>query len=142
MQALLIEFVNTFDRSLKKVQAAAGHDSGYSRLTISQLQYIDAVHSLGEPTITEIAERLKITKASVTAGVNKLCGLGCLIKTQSAADKRVFHVSLTSAGEQLVNAKYQALKEYSEFITVALSPEEAREFEKTLKKIISLFKQA
>ncbi|MEG4589418.1 hypothetical protein QUA54_30005 [Microcoleus sp. MOSTC5] len=39
-----------------------------SQLTISQFQYIDAIHQLQQPTITEVAEKLTITKASVNVG--------------------------------------------------------------------------
>jgi DNA-binding MarR family transcriptional regulator len=141
MEKLLIEFVNTFDLSLKKVQKEAGNDSSFSNLTVSQLQYIEAVHVLSWPTITEIADKLNITKASVTAGINKLCGLGYMIKTQSSEDRRVYRVSLTEAGERLVKVKAQALKEYGEMISSALSKDEARQFEVTLKKIVQHFKQ-
>jgi DNA-binding MarR family transcriptional regulator len=68
--------------------------------------------------------------------------MGYVIKTQSNTDKRVFHVSLTEASEQLIKAKYRALKEYGEFISAALSEEETRQFEETLTKLVKLFKQA
>jgi DNA-binding MarR family transcriptional regulator len=68
--------------------------------------------------------------------------MGYVLKTQSSQDKRVFHVSLTEAGGQLIKAKYQALKEYGEFIEAALSDEEARQFEATLDKLVKVFKQA
>ncbi len=142
MENLLIEFINSLDLSLKKIQAEVGDEMGISKLTIHQFQYIDAIHQLGEPAITEIAEKLKITKASVTTGINKLVDLGYVIKTQSREDRRVFHVSLTKAGGQLIKAKYQALKEYGEFINASLSKAEARQLEKTLTKLVKLFKQA
>lgn len=142
MEKLLVEFVNTFDITLKKFQADLGDGSGISKLTISQLQYIDTIHELGEPTITEIAERLSITKASVTIGINKLAALGYVTKTQSTLDKRVLHVSLTEASRQLAKAKYQSLKEYGAFINAALTEDEARQFKETLTKIVCLFKQA
>ncbi len=137
MEKLLIEFINTLDLSLKKMQTDA---SGFSRLTISQLQYIDAIGALGKPAISEVARRLNITKASVTAGVNKLVEMGYIVKTQSDEDKRVFHVSLTEAGQELVRAKYQALKAYGEFIGAALSGEEAAQFQAILTKLVKLFK--
>jgi DNA-binding MarR family transcriptional regulator len=142
MEKLLIEFINTLDLSLKKLQQAVGGETGMSTLTIHQLQYIDAIYELSEPTITEIADRLHITKASVTPGVNKLIHKGYVIKTQSSEDRRVFHVSLTDAGEKLVRAKYQALEEYGEFIRAALSEDEARQFAQTLQKLVKLFAQA
>jgi DNA-binding MarR family transcriptional regulator len=142
MENLLIEFINTLDSSLKKVQKQVGDGSGVSKLTINQFHYIDAIYSLGEPTITEIADRLNITKASVTTGINKLVNMGYVIKTQSNEDKRVFHVTLTEASGQLIKAKYQALKEYGEFIGAALSEDEARQFEVILTKLVKLFEQA
>jgi DNA-binding MarR family transcriptional regulator len=102
MEELLIEFINTFDLSLKKVQKDTGASGELSKLTVHQLQYIDAIHQLGEPTITEIAEKLNITKASVTNGIKKLVALGFVTKTQSGEDRRVFHVSLTAAGGRLI----------------------------------------
>lgn len=142
MQQLLIEFINTLDLSLKAVEQQASSRAGVGRLTIAQLQYIDAVHELGEPTITEIAARLGITKASVTAGVNKLVSLGYAVKAQSSADRRALHVSLTGLGDQVVAAKHQALREYSAFIDAALSEEEARQLEAILTKLVDRFKQA
>ena len=80
MEKLLIEFINTLDLSLKKLQAEVGDASGVSKLTIHQFQYIDAIYELGEPAITEIADKLHITKASVTIGVQKLINMGYVLK--------------------------------------------------------------
>ena len=140
MEKYLIEFVDTLDQSLKKLQRQLGSVSGFSTLTINQFHYIDAIARLGEPTITEIAEELKITKASVTGGVNKLIGLGFVQKTRSSVDRRVFHVRLTQAAQELVNARFQALHEYGQFVQSALSEEEARQFEAAIVKITQLFK--
>lgn len=141
MESLLIDFVNTLDSSLKKMQERVGEGSGFARLTISQLQYIDAIYELREPTITEIAHRLNVTKASVTAGINKLVKGGYVMKTRSNEDKRVFHISLTRAGERLVQLKHQALRDYEEFILEALSDEESRQFHAILAKLVTLFEE-
>lgn len=140
MEKQLIEFINTLDITFKEIQQEAG--AGISRLTIHQYQYINAVYELGNPTITEIAKKLKITKASVTTGVNKLVDLGYLLKTRSSDDKRVLHVSLTESSGQLIQAKLAALKEYGQFIEASLSETEARQFKKILTKLVNLFKQA
>jgi DNA-binding MarR family transcriptional regulator len=142
MEEILIDFINTLDISLKKYQAKTGEGSGVSSLTIHQFQYIDAIHALGEPSFTELAGKMKITKASVTTGINRLCELGFVKKTQSTEDKRVFHLSLTAQGRQMIKAKDRALKDYGEFILSALSDEEARQFETTLRKLVKLFNQA
>ncbi len=141
MEKLLTEFINTLEVSFKKRQQAVGEGAGFARLTISQLQYLEAIATLGTPTVTDIAHRLDITKASVTVGVNKLVKLGYVTKTQSSEDKLVFHIQLTEAGQQLVRVKAQALKTYEAFIFAALSDDETQNFEAILTKLVNRFRQ-
>lgn len=141
METLLIEFINTLEHAFKNIQEQSGLHAGFSRLTISQAQYLDAIQTLGQPTITELALHLNFTKASVTTGIKKLVALGYVVKTQSAEDKRVFRVQLTSAGVELVTAKYQALQEYVAFIGSALTEEENGQFQAILAKLVRQFKQ-
>jgi DNA-binding MarR family transcriptional regulator len=142
LEKILIEFINTLDVSLKNFLGDVGDGTGFSKLTVHQLQYIDAINALGEPSITEIAARLNITKASVTTGINKLLKLGYVTKTQSSQDRRVVYVKLTEAGELLVEAKYQTLKDYGALIRSALSEDEARIFEEILSRLVKFFHQA
>ncbi len=139
MEKILLEFINTLDLSLKQQQKEAGSTLGFSRLTVHQLQYLDAINDLENPTITELAKKLRITKASVTVGVNKLIKMGFVSKTQSKEDKRVFHVSLKESGKQFAAAKNQALQDYGKFIRSALSKEEVKQFEAILTKLVNLF---
>ena len=61
MEKILIEFINTLHLSFKELEeevlvlTAVG-----CKLTIHQLQYIDAINALAEPNITEIAGAVKI----------------------------------------------------------------------------------
>ena len=142
MEEILLEFIGTLDASWKKWQAQVGDGAGISKLTIHQLNYIDAVNMLGNPTITELARQLHITKASVTTAINKLVMLGFVTKSQSSEDRRVFYVHLTPAAEQLVAAKYRALQAYGELIRNVLSEEEVGQFRAILTKLISHFKHA
>lgn len=139
MEQLLIAFIGTLDSSLKKMLRDSGDGSGFAGLTIPQLNYLEAIHALGEPTITELAGRLNFSKASVTAGVQRLVELGYVSKTQSAADRRVYHVRLTASGEELAAAKSRALSEYEAFIKAALSEEESRQLEAILAKLVQHF---
>ena len=142
MEAILLEFINTLEISLKQQQKAAGNDLGFSKLTVHQLQYLDAINDLEAPTITQLAHKLRITKASVTVGVNKLIKLGFVAKTRSKTDKRAFHVSLKEPGRQLVSARAQTLQAYGKFIKSALSREEAKQFEAILTKLVELFQRS
>ncbi len=141
MDKLLPEFINTLDASFKKLLKETNSAPGASKLTVSQLQYIDAVHTLGEPSITELADALTITKASVTVGINKLVRQGYVVKSQSYEDRRVFRVSLTEAGGTLVKAKLQTLENYVGVIHAALTEVEAKQFETIVTKLIEHFRQ-
>ncbi len=141
MEDMLFQFVETLDASLKLLQEQVGDKTGFSDLTINQFHYIDAVYGLEGPSFTELAERLGITKPSVTAGINKLAALGLVNKIQSDEDNRVFHIYLTEQGMKLIRAKYQALKEYGKFIERALSTDETEQFRKILTKLVMLFRQ-
>lgn len=142
MEKILIEFINTLDYSFKKLQAETIDTAEVSQLTISQFQYINAIHELEKPTITEVAQKLAIAKASVSTGINKLIEKGYVTKTQSAQDKRIFYLGLTARSEQLINLKYQALRQYGNFISAALSREEAAQFAAILTKLVQLFQTA
>jgi len=141
MEKILIEFVNTLDSSFKKRLAETGSFSGVSQLTIAQFQYIDAIHDLKAPNVTEIANKLNLAKASVSTGINKLIAQGYVTKTQSDLDKRVFYLGLTKIGRRTIDARNQTLKEYSDFIDAALSKDEAEQFETILIKLVDLFGQ-
>ena len=140
MQVLLTEFIDTLDASLKAMQAEAGARAGLARLTLNQFRYLDAIHALGKPTVSQLADRLNIAKPSVTTGLNKLAALGYVVKTQSDDDKRVWRVALTPACAPLFRAKQRALEEYEAFIRSALSECEVRQLEKFLVKLVRLFK--
>ena len=135
----LTEFINTLDSTLKQSQIIQGEASGFSQLTISQLHYLDAIHLLNNPTISEVAEALKITKASATVGVRRLTDLGFLNKRKSDHDKRVTHVSLTKKGEKIALSKQSALNEYENKMIAALSPQEIKQLEIIMEKLVAYF---
>lgn len=135
MEKILLEFIATLDHSLKKQQS-----EGFAQLTLSQFQYIDAIAVLERPTVSEVAARLGFAKASATTAINKLAALGFVSKTQSETDKRVFHVGLTEAGGQLVQARSKTIRAYVDFVASALTEDEIRQFEAILGKLVARFK--
>lgn len=142
METLLLEFIDTLHLSLTKRIEQSGALAGFDRLTINQFQYLDAIYQLGAPPITEVARKLQVSRASATAGISRLVNLGYVTRSQSQADKRSFLVSLTAAGEQLIQAKYRALKAYEDFIHSALTEAEARQFAEILSKLVAVFRAA
>ncbi|WP_273852115.1 MarR family winged helix-turn-helix transcriptional regulator [Guptibacillus spartinae] len=138
-EKVLREFILTLDTSFKKLVKETIETSGVTNLSVNQIQYIEAIGRLGRPTVTEIAEELNITKASATAGINKLVSLGYAFKNQSTEDKRIYHVALTEASQTFMRLHQQALGEYVAFMNQLLTPNETKQFEQTLKKLINGF---
>lgn len=139
MQTLLLQFIQTLDRTMKGNPGKSDVDAGLMNLTLSQVQYLEAIAGLDQATITGISERLKVTKPSATTAVQKLIQHGFVFKVQSSDDRRVFILKLSETGKRLAQAKKQALLNYEIFILAALSPTELAEFETALQKLVTYF---
>lgn len=139
METILLNFISTLHQAFERQQRVAGVAAGAARLTLSQLHYLEAVAVLGEPTLSEVAQHLALSKASVTAGVNRLVALGYLTKTPSAHDRRASHVRLTPAAHALVAAKNQAVQAYAGFAASALTPDEQHQLAHLLTKLVAQF---
>jgi DNA-binding MarR family transcriptional regulator len=70
-------------------------------LTTIQLNYLEIIGKLKNPTITELAAALGLTKPSVTIVVDRLVTKGLVRKVHSDTDKRSSHLHLTASGEQI-----------------------------------------
>ena len=103
---------------------------------MSQLFYMEAVYHLGNPTLSELAAHLKISKASPTVVVQKLIEKGLVAKVRSEADQRVFHVRLSGRGRQLIEAEVNALADFAERIKQSLSKEEIKRLSRIFQKIV------
>lgn len=141
MEELLTAFIDTLDLSLKQFQRDARDRAGAERLTVSQLQYIDAINSLDAPTLSLLAGRLGVSRASATTAINRLSALGLVIKTQSPTDKRACEVRLTAPALRFAAAKGKALKAYAAMLESALSPREVRQFRAIMVKVVRRFQQ-
>lgn len=70
-------------------------------LTAKMLTYLFEIHKLGNPTFTELARDLGLSKPSVTAIVDKLEGLGFIKRVKSDEDRRTAHIHVTKKGDEL-----------------------------------------
>lgn len=139
MQTLLLQFIQTLDRTMKGSPGRSEANTGLMNLSLSQVQYLEAIEGQDQATITGISESLKVTKPSVSAAVQKLIQAGFVFKIQSSYDRRVFILELSESGKRLALAKNQALLNYETFIRAALSPTELAEFENSLQKLVTYF---
>jgi DNA-binding MarR family transcriptional regulator len=110
--------------------------SGMQELTATQMMYLHAVHQLKHPTLTALAETFQITKPSATGLVQKLLHLGYLQKSQSGADRRIFHLELTQKGNAVVQIKADTFRRFADQVRASLPPTEVLELERLLAKAL------
>ncbi|QKS72711.1 MarR family transcriptional regulator [Paenalkalicoccus suaedae] len=141
MDQHLLGFVNAIDASFKKLVQESVTTEGIAKLSVNQIHYIEAISKLYNPTVTDIANAMNLSKASVTAGINKLVESGYAKKMQSTEDKRVFYVSLTDKSASFIQAKTFAAQSFGKKIEETLTPEEAEQFKTILIKLTRAFKE-
>jgi len=104
-------------------------------LTATQFHYLEIIGELENPTLTELAATMKLTKPSVTAAIDRLVVKGLVRKVHSDIDKRSSHLHLTEIGEQ-INKRHDFAHEFViDLIAKKLSQDEIKSFTLFLDKI-------
>lgn len=86
-----------------------------TNLTTSQLLVLQAIEEAGEMTVGEIAGKVQLAQATVTALVDRLQGMNLVKREKGDTDKRKVYVHLTEAGQDVLNRAPMALHDrYSE----------------------------
>jgi len=106
-----------------------------NKLTMGQILYLETIYELKNPTFGQIAEKLNVSKPSVTAIVQKLISAGYVKKEQSTEDKREYHVVLTKKGLLLEKANIDAHNAFITQMEEILNGDEFEIFQKHVEKI-------
>ncbi|MHB8128980.1 MAG: MarR family transcriptional regulator [Mobilitalea sp.] len=64
--------------------------------------YLLVIQSLQRPNFSQIAEKLSLTKPAISAIIRKLINMKLVEKLQSAEDKRIYYVELTTKGRYIL----------------------------------------
>ena len=70
----------------------------YSGLRIPQFRLLNVLTQTGQATVTELSEKLHVTRATASVMVNELIRSGALAVVENPADRRSFHIRITDAG--------------------------------------------
>ena len=89
-------------RILRATDIHAKQLSRETNLKTSQLLVIQTIDEIGEMTIGEIAARVNLAQASVTAIVHRLQEAGLLARQRGDTDKRKVFVQLTPEGRDVL----------------------------------------
>lgn len=70
----------------------------YSGLRPAQFRLLELLSTGGELTVTEVSERLHITRATASVQINDLIRAGIVMVADNERDRRSFHIHLTELG--------------------------------------------
>jgi DNA-binding MarR family transcriptional regulator len=110
-------------------------------LTLSQFHLLKLLSINGQHQVTEIAEFLGVSPAAASKNIDKLEGLGLMVRTPSEGDRRATLLSVNSKGRRLVKA-YEELKAARLYpILESFKPKEIEELTRLLELIsVEVFK--
>ena len=96
---------------------------------------IEVIHALHEPTIGEFAEFLNISQSNATYKVNNLIKKGYLIKQNSEADRREYHLVLSDKYYGYTDIMRSYVDTVMDRVNDAFSEEEQDAFASALTRI-------
>ena len=110
-------------------------------LSISEIHLIELIAKAGGGmTVSEIAERLKVTRPSVTVAVNKLVQTGYCEQRRREDDGRAVAVALTTAGRKVAAFHARCHRSMIREISDDLTENEKAELLRTMSRINTYFR--
>lgn len=70
-------------------------------ITASQLNALKLIESVGELSLSELSRKLSATNSAMTGMIDRMVAAELVTREQSAEDRRVWKIRLTSAGRKL-----------------------------------------
>jgi DNA-binding MarR family transcriptional regulator len=134
----LIEALMKFNDRHERCHMELSCEIPIAELKIKQLHYLEIIGKSSSLTFSQFAEKLQITKPSVTSIVNQLIKLECVRKNQCSMDARKFYIELTPKGEKIAIFNDLKQKRLAEKILLALSEREIELFIDLLHKIVNI----
>ncbi len=119
-----------------KAEQATGEAKALLHLTLTQLHYIHAIYARNGVTASELSNIFHVQKPTVTNIINRLQNQGLVDKEQSTKDRRIFHLSLTEAGKNLVYVERRGYRAFAEKAEKLLTAEEHTQLYKLLEKLL------
>ena len=132
----LIDLVALLTGQIADLQTLPGMGEAFSDLSLRQITYLDAIHHLENPTPSELARRLQISKPSVTAAIDRLTEAGYIRKVQSDEDRRSYHLHLTEKGHRFADVHDQIHRTLAGYLTGGLDESEVQQLHTLAQKIL------
>jgi DNA-binding MarR family transcriptional regulator len=131
----LPEIVEVITRAFAQMQARALREGDFAELSLRQISCLDLIQRLEEPTPSNLARELGITKPSVSALVARLLATGFIRKERSHADGRSFHLHLTGKGIEMMHAHQRVHEALAQHLLAGLDERQQVQLVALLTKV-------
>ena len=132
----LTETISYLSDLVEKVLEDTISQSDFSDLTQQQFHYLQVIVRMKNPTLTELADELGLTKPTVTVLVNKLVEKGYVTRVKSDEDRRSIHLIINKKGAKVNSLREIAHNRIAEKIKSGFSETETVIFSELLKKLV------
>jgi len=119
-------------RALTKYAAAGIEETG---LGLSDFGVLELLLNKGPLPVNTIGPIVDLTPGSISIAVDRLFAKGLVTRVESAEDRRVRIVALTSRGRDLITSAFRKHSGQMKRVFSELSTEELRGLETALKKV-------
>jgi DNA-binding MarR family transcriptional regulator len=106
-------------------------------LNAAQYGALMRLYHHGNCTVSDIGTQFGITAPAASQLVDKLVHEGLVERTESAQDRRVKHLALTSQGRRLVDASLEARLEWTRALGQVLPPDRRETIAQALADLIA-----
>jgi DNA-binding MarR family transcriptional regulator len=133
----LTDIVDIITRTIATMQGAAMESGAFADLSMRQITCLDLIAHMEEPTATDLARTLQVTKPTVSALLGRLAQNGYVRKERSHTDARSWHVHLTARGEAVMAAHRAVHERIAAELVCNLDETERAQLAALLTKVVS-----
>ncbi|MCR1952092.1 MULTISPECIES: MarR family transcriptional regulator [unclassified Clostridium] len=110
-------------------------------LNISEFGVLEMLYHKGDQPVQKVAEKILVTSGTITYVINKLEKKELVVRRKCEKDKRVFYVSLTEEGKELISDIFPKHKEFLDNLFSELDERTKRELVDNLIQLRNILKK-
>ncbi len=132
----LIDLIAKLSAKMGQVEESAKEEFKFNELTLTQMHYLETINQLKNPSITELASEMNLTKPTITVIIDKFIEKNLAVKVKSDTDRRSAHLHLTEKGKQINQMHDLAHRILAESMTKGLTATEKNILIQLLEKVV------
>lgn len=132
------EAIARLDRALPVLMSRVVHRTRIAGVGPAAMMVMRKLKHAGSCTVSELAEWMGVTSATVTGITNKLAAQDLITRTRDTADRRVVHIHLTEKAANVLKEIEQVRREALARILSKLTQEDQRKLVEIIEKLVDL----